>query len=80
MDFIFAIFQAGSSCGSACDEEFKEQQKDQREFQEIGPVKWLTYKKYFQAIRSPFLVIFVILAFVGAETSGTGLNYFLSEW
>lgn len=62
------------------DGEINEQRKDKREFQETGSVKWATYKKYFDAARNRLLVVFVFLAFVDAEASVNGLNYFLSEW
>lgn len=65
---------------SLYDGEIDEPPKDKREFQETGSVKWVTYKKYFEAARNPYLVVFVFLAFIGAEVSVNGLNYFLSEW
>lgn len=68
------------SCLSLRDEDVDEQPRDKREFQESGSVKWATYKKYFTAARNPFLLIVVFLAFVGAETTVSGLSYFLSEW
>lgn len=62
------------------DEELDERPNNNKEFQAIGSVKWNTYKKYFEAVRNPFLIIFVVLAFVGAELSVHGLNYFMAKW
>lgn len=72
--------RANVSCLSLCDEENEEQLTNKKEFQAAGSVKWVTYKKYFEAARNPFLVIFVLISFIGAQATVSGLSYFLSDW
>lgn len=51
-----------------------------KEHSESGSVKGNIYKAYMQATNNYFIVSFVVLLFIAAQTMKSGADYFVSIW
>lgn len=69
-----------STIGEAKAKENDSKPEEQRESQEGGTVSVNVYKKYFQAIKSIPLVIFVLSLRVINQSIASFLDYFVAQW
>lgn len=70
----------GATIGEAKSKENDSKPEEQRESQEGGTVSVNVYKKYFQAIKSIPLVIFVLSLRVINQSIASFLDYFVAQW
>jgi ATP-binding cassette, subfamily C (CFTR/MRP), member 4 len=57
-----------------------EEQEGEKEGQEVGSVGMRIYKKYFSAVKSLPLVIFVLLLRVGNQAIASFIDFFVAQW
>lgn len=57
-----------------------EEQEGEKEGQEVGSVSASIYKKYFSAVKSLPLVIFVLALRVGNQSVASFIDFFVAQW
>lgn len=80
--FDFSHFCLLQDCRSVqeIEEQVEEQMKCRKEAQIVGSVGWKTYKLYFSAVNSRFLVSLVAFCIIFGQLAISFVDVYISKW